>query len=33
MKFAERIINKEMHNITCRFEDFLKIAKGTFICE
>ena len=32
MKFLE-FLNKEINEMTCRFEDFLKITKGDFICE
>ena len=33
MKFAESILNKERYDMPCRFDDFLKITKETFICE
>lgn len=33
MKFVEEIINKEIDDMIYRFEDFLEIAKGDFICE
>lgn len=33
VKFAEKILNKEINDMTCRFEDFLKITKGDFICK
>lgn len=32
MKFVE-FLNKKINEMTCRFEDFLKITKGDFICE
>ena len=33
MKFVEKTMNTEINDMTCRFEDFLKITKGNFICE
>ena len=33
MKFVGEILNREIEDVIYRFEDFLKIVKGDFICE